>query len=593
MQNLFLKLKIWWETADRTQKTVTIFGSLFLVLLVAGVMFFAGKPKMDVLFRDLSPQDQGMVAGELTKMGVPFEQDRGGGIKVPSDRIAEVQGKLAVAQKMPTTGHSGYDGLDKMGIMNTPVVERERLKTMLEGELAKSIEAIEGVAAARVHLTVQDSSPFVRESSGATASVVVTESAAGAVNGQTARAIQKLVQFGVQGLKPKDISVISSEGKTLLDGAEGGLGASDRLGQEIAESRRREVQLQNLLDSAFGRGNTVVSVPILELNFDQRDESKNEVIPTKPLVIEKNTETMGAGSTAAGGPAGTASNLPAGTAAPATPASGDSKSYTGTQEAKQMAASEVRTTTVFAPGSLKKMAINVLVNNTVITSAAEVQKVIDGALGPLAQDRQNFATTVTSVPFDTKAQEAQKKADEAAAGSAKMQQMLSILPIAALLFVGFMVIKALKKATSPNVVITADQNGEIGAITAPQPSEPLILEVQTGGQVKMPNGQMVVPTVTNEKGEKVALPPGAKVSADGKVVGPDGQPIPQYNANDFVKTNAAALALTEMVDSEQQHIKIGSIPDRVNIPLEQIKKMAEERPQTVAMLLKSWLLHEK
>lgn len=583
MQGLFLRLRTWWETADRTQKTVTIFGSIFLVLLIGGTFYFSSKPKMDVLFRELSPQDQGMVANELTKLGVPFEQDRAGAIRVPIDRIAEVQGKLALAQKMPSTGHVGYDGLKDMGIMNTPTVERERLRTMLEGELAKSIESIEGVSSARVHLTMGETSPFARETNAATASVIITEQGAGSVTGQSARAIQHLVQYAVNGLSPKNITVISSLGKTLLDGdSSSGGSATDKIQAETSEARRREVALQNLLDNAFGRGNTVVSIPILELNFDQRDERKSEVLPTKPLTIETNTEKMGAGSPTVGGAAGTASNTPGGTATPATPdASG--RNYEGEQQSKTMATTETNSTTVYAPGSLKKMAINVLVNSTNVTNAADVKKVIDGELGPLAKDATNFSTTMTAVAFDTKGKEEQTKADTAAASNAKMQQMLSILPIAALLVVGFMVVKAIKKtAGAGNVLVAATPGGQMMPLGTGQSAHSL-------GHGDM----MHLPTIVNEHGEKVALPPGAMVNEDGKVVGEDGQPIASLKAQDFVKTNAAALALSEMADEQQQHVRIGSIPDRINIPLEQIKKMAEERPQTVAMLLKTWLLSDK
>ncbi len=583
MQGLFLRLRTWWETADRTQKTVTIFGSLFLVLLIGGTFYFASKPKMDVLFRELSPQDQGMVANELTKLGVPFEQDRAGAIRVPIDRIAEVQGKLALAQKMPSTGHVGYDGLKDMGIMNTPTVERERLRTMLEGELAKSIESIEGVSSARVHLTLGETSPFAREANTASASVIVSEQGAGSVSGQSARAIQHLVQYAVNGLNPKNITVISSQGKTLLDGAdaEGG-SAADKIQAESSEARRREVALQSLLDNAFGRGNTVVSIPVLELNFDQRDERRNEVLPTKPLTIETNTEKMGSGVASVGGAAGTASNTPGGAATPATP-DANAKGYEGEQQSKTMATTETHTTTVYAPGALKRMAINVLVNSTNITNSADVKKVIDGELGPLVKDTANFGTTVTAVAFDTKAKDEQTKADAAAASSAKMQQMLSILPIAALLVVGFMVVKAIKKtAGAGNVLVAATPGGQVIPLGSGDVTKAL-------GHSEMHH----LPTIVNEHGEKVALPPGATVNAEGKVVGEDGQPIASLKAQDFVKTNAAALALSEMADEQQQHVRIGSIPDRINIPLEQIKKMAEERPQTVAMLLKTWLLSDK
>lgn len=45
MGGLLLRLRTWWETADRTQKVVTLFGSAFLVMLLAGSFYFATRPK--------------------------------------------------------------------------------------------------------------------------------------------------------------------------------------------------------------------------------------------------------------------------------------------------------------------------------------------------------------------------------------------------------------------------------------------------------------------------------------------------------------------------------------------------------------------
>jgi flagellar M-ring protein FliF len=579
MQSILLKLRTWWETADRTQKSVTIFGSLFLVLLIAGTVYFAGRPKMEVLFRGLSPQDQGMVANELTKLGIAYEQDRAGNISVPGNQVAEVQGKLALAQKMPSSGHPGYSDLKDMGIMNTPGVENDRRKSIMEGEIAKSIEAIEGVASARVHLNSGEESAFARTSKPASASVIITESAAGTVGGEEARAIQRLVQFAVSGLTAKNITVISSSGRTLIDAGDMGAGgtiANERLVAENAEARRREASLQSRLDMVFGKGNSVVSIPVLELNFDQTEQRKNEELPTKPKVIEKNTETMGGGASSANGVAGTASN-----GAPATPTGSESdRSYSGTQEAKEMAMTRTESTTVFATGNLKRMAINVLVNSTKITDANSVQQLIAGELGPLAQDRANFAFTVTPVAFDTTAAETAKKAEAAATSAASKQQMMSILPIVALLIVGFMVVKAISKVSkSSNVLVAALPGGGMMPLGASSAQQVLIEEA--GGKVAV--------DATSDKAIRAAR--------EGKIVGVVPKEIRGGEAGILAEgqtmhQNQSAAELMQFVEQENP-VLIAKIPDHINIPLEQIKKLAEERPENIAMLLKTWLLNEK
>ncbi|MBL8087812.1 MAG: flagellar M-ring protein FliF [Chthonomonas sp.] len=580
MQSIILKLRSWWETADRTQKSVTIFGSIFLVCLIVGTMYFAGKPKMDVLFRNLSPQDQGSVANELTKMGIPFEQDRSGAIMVPASRIAEVQGKLAVAQKLPSSGQAGYQDLEKLGIMNTPTAEREKIRAILEGEISRSIEQMDGVATARIHLTNPRQTAFVRDGETASASVVIKETTDGALTGEHARAIQRLVQFAVPSLTAQNITVITAAGRTLIDGeseASGGGVATERMHTETQEAKRREAMLQARMDSVFGKGNTVVSVPLLELNFDKRELSSTERMPTKPIYIEKNTESMGANAnTVASGPVGTPSNTPGDGATSAAGGGNttDNKSYTGTQEAKQMEVTETRTNTVYAPGNLKRLAINVLVNKSVVKDEATVRKFLNGELGPLALDAENFKVEVTSTEFDKAANEEVKKSEAAVAGAATRQQLLSFLPIAALLFVGFMVVKAIAKASkASNVLVAVSPDGQM--IPLSTSAQHVYIE-QDGRQVAVAaNSPMALEAA--RKGQVLGQIDRDIRGAEGLV---HGEEMDEKHA-----------ALKEFVD-QNETIRIAKIPDHINVPLEQLKQLSTERPETVAMLLKTWLLNE-
>ena len=73
MGGLFLRLRTWWETADRTQKAVTLFGGAFLGILLLGTFYFASKPKLQPAFTGLSYADLGKVEDEVKKLGIPYE----------------------------------------------------------------------------------------------------------------------------------------------------------------------------------------------------------------------------------------------------------------------------------------------------------------------------------------------------------------------------------------------------------------------------------------------------------------------------------------------------------------------------------------
>src|SRR2546423_4000005 len=116
MAGLLIRIRTWWETADRTQKAITVFGSAFLVLLLVGTFYFASKPHLAIAFSGLTSQEVGSVTDEVQKLGIPVEFDLAGNVQVPSEKVAEVRAKLALAGKLPTSGHLGNGELGKIGI---------------------------------------------------------------------------------------------------------------------------------------------------------------------------------------------------------------------------------------------------------------------------------------------------------------------------------------------------------------------------------------------------------------------------------------------------------------------------------------------
>lgn len=544
MNGAFLRIRTWWETADRTQRVVTVFGGAFLVVLLGLTFFFASKPKMAILFGGLSPQDMGMVAAELQKAGIPHDYDTSGNVTVPSDQIPRARAALANAGKLPASGHSGYADFEKMSMITTPSVEKERIKAAIEGELAKSVEQIAGVASARVHITMGDDSPFVRDRKEPTASVFVSQSSGLGVMNEQARAIARLVANAVPRLAMKNIAVITSEGQTLWDG-QSEAGADGRAEQKVQaenqEAKRREQEIQQKLDAVLGAGNSVVSVD-LTMDFDQTSQTETVVTPSEgPITFESSTESMASG--AAGGAGGVASdaNLGVVTAAPAGAGGGESQAgYTSKQEAKQFDRNVTQRSTEKAVGTIKSMSINVLVNSAKVEDTAPVTAFLEGYLGPKLDD-PSFAQTVTSLEFDTTQQKKSAEASAAAASNAKMQQYVSLLPVLALLVVGFLVVKAIGKAMKPNVMVAA-----------------------------MPDGTMMPMTVSGANPGVGALPPTQELGEENALVASNGP-------------------MTDPLTGDP----IESIAQRVDVPLEQIKKLSKERPDVVAMLLKSWLLEER
>jgi len=523
-----------------------------------GTFYFASRPKMDLLYGGLNPADQGMINEELRKQGIQTEIDAQGNVFVASNQLAAAQSKLALAKKLPNSGHAGNSDLEKLNMMTTPSVERERLKTILEGELQKSIEAISGVAAARVHLVMANASPFEVERSPASASITIAESSESGVGPEQARAIALLVQKSVQGLEAKDVTVLSStRGTILFDGtseAVAGGSAQRKVAAEIEEGRRRERELQQKLDAAFGPGNTLVMISVV-MDFDRKTIDRKESTPSEsPIHREVNDETMnGSSAEQIGGIAGFS-----GTGAPTQPAAAPSftaandPDYQGKQVSEQFGVNEVHTIEETAPGTVKELTVNVLVNETKFPDNSKITEFVQGYLGAKVDDPL-FKASVTSVAFDQESKKNIDAATTAAAGSARIQQVLSLLPIIALVLVGALVMRSIGKAAkSSNVMIAAVPGGNY-------------LPMQFDSHSSHPSPQIA------------------------------SRSLEHSHTSSLVPSPVQASSMPNVIFNENtgQPEQVDAIAEKVNIPLEQLKKMAMDRPDTVAILLKSWMLDER
>ncbi len=133
MGGMLLRLRAWWETADRTTKTVTIVGGgLFAALLVI-VFYTSSTPNMEVLFPRLEAAEQGRIIQKLQELKVPYQQESDGSILVPAHQVMETRAKLAV-DGIPTSGALGNVRLDSMGFTDPAALQDEKL---LERRLAQ------------------------------------------------------------------------------------------------------------------------------------------------------------------------------------------------------------------------------------------------------------------------------------------------------------------------------------------------------------------------------------------------------------------------------------------------------------------------
>src|SRR3981081_3983249 len=183
-----------------------------LVGFFAFIIMQVTAPQMTPLFTDLSVEDSATIIKDLERQAIPYEvKNEGSILLVPKDRVTRLLMKLAEGG-LPKGGGVGYEIFDKSDALGaTSFVQNINHLRALEGELSRTIRAIDRVQQARVHLVLPERPRFSREKAEPSASIVLK--VRGTLEAQQVRAIRHLIASAVNGLKPQRISVGDEAGR--------------------------------------------------------------------------------------------------------------------------------------------------------------------------------------------------------------------------------------------------------------------------------------------------------------------------------------------------------------------------------------------
>jgi len=386
----------------------------------------SAKP-MAPVFSDLEARDAASVTDELTSRGVDYElADGGRTVMVPRDDVYDLRIALS-GQGLPSSSE-GYALLDRQGLTTSDFRQRIDYQRALEGELARTLRAIDGVESATVHLALPEDSVFVDEPARPTASVLVRSSGLSEITSGQVAAMVHLVASSVKNMAPEDVTIADASGTVLAAGGEtGGVAASGGSRADATTAFERDLagSIRSLVASVTGHGNVAVTVQA-DLDLTERQETSERFDSSDAdngvVVAERTTTETYSGSEAAAetgvlGPDG------ATVAAPVTvPAEGNT--YLRDDAERTYAVNRTVESVVEAPGKVNRVSVAVLVNESAVTDAqlASIEEMVATAAGvDVARGDQ---VTVARLPFDTSAGEAALvAADAEAAAQAKADQM--------------------------------------------------------------------------------------------------------------------------------------------------------------------------
>lgn len=304
------------QLRSRERLPLLVGGAALIALLIA-VFLWSRAPDYKVLYSNLSDRDGGAIITSLQQMNVPYKCAEGGGaILVPSEQVHDVRLRLA-SQGLPKGGLVGFELMDNQKFGISQFAEQVNYQRALEGELARSVESLSAVQAARVHLAIPKPSVFVREQQKPSASVLVTLYPGRVLDDGQVSAIVHMVSSSVPELPVKNVTILDQNGN-LLSAQSGnalGLDASQlKYVRELEQSYARRIE--SILNPIVGAGNVHAQVTA-DVDFNQVEQTSENYKPNsgeQAVRSQQSSEATQVGANPAGGVPGALSNQPPGQA---------------------------------------------------------------------------------------------------------------------------------------------------------------------------------------------------------------------------------------------------------------------------------------
>ncbi|RBY79627.1 flagellar M-ring protein FliF [Geodermatophilus sp. TF02-6] len=394
------------STISLGQKVVI--GLLVVGLLLGGFFFYRWitAPTYAPLFSNLAASDASAIVDELNAAGVAYQlADGGATIMVPNDQVYDL--RLSMSGKgLPAGSDTGYALLDEQGITTSEFQQQVSYQRALEGELATTLEALDGVRSAVVHVALPEDEVFATDQEQATASVLLDLAPGTELSGEQVQAVTNLVSSSIQDMDPDQVTVADSAGAVLSAPGQGVTAAAGDARSQLEQEyeSRLAANAQAVLDPILGPGGARVSVRA-DLDLSQRSttsETHTYEQGTPPISEQTTTEQYRGTGAAVGGVLGPENQT--GT----TGGNGDS-TYSKESTTANNAVGTVTQKVEDAPGTIKRLTVSVVMDQQVAgnLNQAQIEQLVGNAVGLDAARGDDI--TVAAMAFDTSA------ADQAAA----------------------------------------------------------------------------------------------------------------------------------------------------------------------------------
>lgn len=350
-------------------------GLALSVAIGVAVVLWSQAPSYGRLYSEIGENDVAEILEILNKDNVKYKVETGSNaIMVPMDQVNAVKLKLA-ANGLPKSNSLGYELLDKeQGFGTSKSVEIVRFQRALEGEIARTIMAIQSVKTARVLLAIPIQSVFVRERKKASASVMVNLYQGRSLDKGQIESIIHLVASSVPQLEAEQVTVVDQKGQLLNSNDSSAAGNLTSKQFEYKKNIEEHLmgRIDNILSPLVGSAGMRAQISA-DVDFTETDRTQEMFNPDLPALRSEQTSEEQSTLSATQGIPGALSNqpTPAGTA-PETKSSGSASTPTNSAALPSSGAKNATrnyeldktiTHTRLATGALRRLSVAVVVDD--------------------------------------------------------------------------------------------------------------------------------------------------------------------------------------------------------------------------------------
>lgn len=394
------KLKETWARMPMSGRVFCVAALVGMLGIIGAMVYYGSQPTYAVLFTDLKPTDAQTMVEKLKAQNVPYTLTNGSTtISVPQDRVPELRIQMA-SEGAISGGHVGFDLFDKTSFGATDFAQQVNYRRAIEGELAKTLEAMDEVETARVHITPKRESVFTEKEEGAKASVVVKVRQNKELSAERSNAIVSLVSSSIEGLEPTGVSLMDTSGRLLVAAGQnrpGNLADAGAFQSQLESKRKFEgeqaARLIALIEPVVGP-NRVRADVAADIDFSQFEQSEEKFDPKSQVVRSQQVgqEIRNNPASQVNAPVGARSNNPATAPTPLQPTSA-AAAATADQRNTSTVNYEIDKTvrkTVSGGGRVNKLNVSVVVDHKLVEGVevartaeeiTQIQNLVSAAVG--------------------------------------------------------------------------------------------------------------------------------------------------------------------------------------------------------------------